>query len=120
MEQTHHSLGQRLAARAQAWHVDTLARLDANPELRLAVLAADKVSVAGTYMMWVFFGLVGGHRIWMGRRLLPTLLYAVTGGYFLIGWAYDGLTIPRQVRRINARIDRAVARERERLGVPPT
>lgn len=83
----------------------------------LATLPNDgqHVSVGATYVCWLIGGLWGAHRLWMGRRFWPTLLYALTGGYFLFGWAWDFITIPAQVKQINKKIDKAIAKHKAEI-----
>ena len=71
---------------------------------------ADKVGVAMTYACFLLGGLLGAHRIWMGRSIRSTLVYVLTGNYLMLGWAWDAITIPAQVRRINYKIDLAIAK----------
>jgi len=95
-------------ARTKAWWDEAVEAADRPSE-------ADKVGVGMTYVCWFFGGLVGAHRIWMGRRFWPTLLYACTGGYFLFGWAWDFITIPAQVKQINRKIDKAIAKHKAEI-----
>lgn len=94
-------------ARVKAGYAEALEAADRPSE-------ADKVGVGMTYVCFASFGLFGAHRVWMGRRFWPTLLYAVTGGYFFVGWLYDLFTIPAQVKAINKKVDRAIERDRAR------
>lgn len=76
---------------------------------------SDKVGVGMTYVCFLFGGLLGAHRIWMGRSIPSTLVYVLTGSYLLLGWAWDAITIPAQVRRINYKIDLAIAKRNAQI-----
>lgn len=64
------------------------------------------------YLFWFLFGLVGGHRFYLGQ-IGWGLLYMVTGGLFFVGWIVDLFTLPAQVRAVNE------ARQRQRLPGQP-
>lgn len=64
------------------------------------------------YLFWFLFGLVGGHRFYLGQ-IGWGLLYLVTGGLFLVGWIVDLFTLPAQVRATNE------ALQRSRFAGPP-
>jgi TM2 domain-containing membrane protein YozV len=53
-----------------------------------------------TYVLWLFGGLFGLHKFYLGRPFIG-LLYFFTGGLFLVGWIVDFFTLPRQVRIAN-------------------
>ena len=55
-------------------------------------------SVEGAYIFWVLWRLLGVHRFYLGK--VRSLL---TGGLFGVGWLYDLLTLPRQVRQLDLR-----------------
>lgn len=54
------------------------------------------------WLLLVFLGLFGVHRMYMGKWLTG-LLYLLTGGFFLIGYIYDMWTINDQITVINGR-----------------
>jgi TM2 domain-containing membrane protein YozV len=47
-----------------------------------------------TYVLWLFGGLFGLHKFYLGRPFIG-LLYFFTGGLFLVGWIVDFFTLPR-------------------------
>jgi len=63
---------------------------------------ADREFQAGTIdysIAWVLlwaFGVFGLHRLYQGK-IITGILYAFTGGLFLIGFAYDVLTLNEQI-----------------------
>ena len=63
------------------------------------------------YLLWFasFFGAAGLHRLYLGK-IGTGVLYFFTGGLFLIGTIYDGITLQDQVReaRLKARMRRAI------------
>ena len=54
------------------------------------------------WLLHLFLGFFGIHRIYMGK-LLTGILYMLTGGLFGIGYIYDLLTLNDQVAEINFR-----------------
>jgi len=52
------------------------------------------------YIWWAFFGLVGGHRFYLGKPF-TAILQAVTFGGLGIWVLIDLFTIPYQVARFN-------------------
>jgi len=61
-------------------------------------------SVGIAYLLWFLscFGFFGFHRFYLGK--IPTgILWALTGGGFLIGTIYDFFTLSSQVREANIR-----------------
>ncbi len=55
------------------------------------------------YMLWLFLGFFGAHRFYLGR-IGTGLFYALTGGGFFFGWAFDFFHIPSMVREANLRL----------------
>ena len=53
-----------------------------------------------SYVLWLFGGLLGLHKFYLGRPFVG-LLYFFTGGLFMIGWIIDFFTLPRQVHIAN-------------------
>ena len=53
-----------------------------------------------TYLLWLFGGLFGLHKFYLGRPFVG-LFYFFTGGGFFLGWAIDFFTLPRQVQIAN-------------------
>lgn len=54
------------------------------------------------WLLLVFLGLFGVHRMYMGKWLTG-ILYLLTGGFFLIGYIYDMWTLNDQITVINGR-----------------
>lgn len=67
---------------------------------------ADQRFAVGDYdynVAWIlqtYLGVFGVHRLYMGK-IVTGLLWLVTGGLFLIGWAYDFLTLNDQIDELN-------------------
>ena len=57
-------------------------------------------SVIVAYLLWLLGGLLGLHKFYLGRPFVG-LFYLFTGGGFLLGWALDFFTLPRQVQIAN-------------------
>jgi len=55
-----------------------------------------------TWLLFSFLGVLGIHRMYMGKWLTG-LLYLLTGGLFLAGYLYDLWTLNDQVSQINAK-----------------
>ncbi len=55
------------------------------------------------YLFWALFGLWGLHQFYLNRPGRG-VLYLLTLGLFGIGTVLDLFTLPRQVRRANARL----------------
>jgi TM2 domain-containing membrane protein YozV len=53
------------------------------------------------YLLWFFFGLIGGHRFYLGK-VGTGLLYFLTLGGLGIGWVIDLFTLASQVDTVNA------------------
>jgi RND superfamily putative drug exporter len=60
-------------------------------------------SVGVAYLWWFFLGPFGGHHFYLGRTGRG-VLYLCTLGVCGLGWLADVLTLPWQVRGVNARI----------------
>jgi TM2 domain-containing membrane protein YozV len=56
------------------------------------------------YALWFFLGLLGVHKFYLQKTGMG-LLYLLTAGLFLIGWAIDLFTLPSQVRSFNAKYE---------------
>ena len=52
------------------------------------------------WILLVFLGLFGVHRMYMGKWLTG-ILYLLTGGFFLLGYIYDMWTLNDQITLIN-------------------
>lgn len=53
----------------------------------------DSHSVGFGYLMWVFWGILGTHRFYYGKKITGVIWF-FTGGVFLIGWIIDAFLIP--------------------------
>lgn len=53
-----------------------------------------------TYLLWLFGGLLGAHRFYLGRYG-TAILYFFTGGFLGIGWLIDLFRIPGMVENEN-------------------
>jgi hypothetical protein len=60
-------------------------------------------SVVTAYLLWLFFGFLGGHRFYLGK-VGTGILYALTGGGFFFGWLIDFFRMPYLVRDANLRL----------------
>ena len=72
----------------------------------IAVPAPPRKDSGIAYLLWVLFGLWGLHQFYLGRPARG-VLYLLTLGLFGVGTVLDLFTMPRQVRRANARLARA-------------
>lgn len=67
---------------------------------------ADRTYTAGKYdydLIWIaqtYLGWLGIHKFLMGKKL-EGFLYMFTLGFFLIGWAYDFVTLNEQIDELN-------------------
>ena len=59
------------------------------------------------WILLVFLGLFGIHRMYMGKWL-SGILYVLTGGLFGLGYIYDLWTLNEQITLINAGEDRRI------------
>ena len=70
--------------------------------------AADHRYIAGrcdynvAWLLLTFLGPLGLHRFYMGKWGTG-LLWLLTGGLFVVGWAYDFWTLNEQVDEVNSR-----------------
>lgn len=60
-----------------------------------------------TYILWLFLGIFGIHNFYLGK-IGKGILYFFTGALFLIGWLYDMVTIPQQVREYNDNLEQGI------------
>lgn len=54
------------------------------------------------FLIWLFLGLFGGHRFYVGKTM-SGLLYAFTFGFLFIGWALDFFRLGSMVDDYNLR-----------------
>jgi len=52
------------------------------------------------YLLWLFLGLFGGHKFYLGKTGIG-ILYLCTAGLFFVGWIIDLFTLGRQVDKYN-------------------
>ena len=53
-------------------------------------------------LLWIFTGLFGGHRFYVGKTF-SGLIYMFTGGLFLVGWGLDFFRLGSMVDDYNLR-----------------
>lgn len=63
---------------------------------------AGEVDYSAAWILQTFLGYLGIHRMYMGKWFTG-ILYLVSGGLFVVGWAYDFCTLNTQITEINAR-----------------
>lgn len=54
-----------------------------------------------TWILLVFLGVFGIHRFYLGK-ILTGILWFFTGGFFLMGYLYDLLTLNDQIHAVNS------------------
>jgi len=59
--------------------------------------------VAIAYLLWLFVGIFGAHKLYLARPWMA-LLYLFTAGLLLIGWLIDLFTLKDQVLEFNEAI----------------
>ncbi len=62
-----------------------------------------RIDYTVTWCLHLFLGLLGIHRIYMGK-IFTGLLYMFTGALFGIGYVYDTVTLNEQVEELNAQV----------------
>jgi len=55
-----------------------------------------------TWILLVFLGIFGVHRFYLGK-FVSGILWFFTGGFFLMGYLYDLLTLNDQIHAVNAK-----------------
>ena len=60
----------------------------------------EEKDVAIAYLLWLFLGIFGAHKLYLGRPGMA-LLYFFTAGLVLIGWIIDLFTLKDQVLEYN-------------------
>jgi hypothetical protein len=65
------------------------------------------------WALWATLGLIGAHRVYLGREFSAVLMF-LTGGGFFVWWIADALYIQRFVEARNAEQER-----RRETGLPP-
>ncbi|CAK8715423.1 MAG: TM2 domain-containing membrane protein YozV [Candidatus Electronema aureum] len=82
------------------WLVDLflIPSMDREADLRFTPGAKD---YNAAWLLLVFLGIFGAHRMYMGKWL-SGFLYFFTGGIFLLGYLYDLWTLNDQLTMINA------------------
>ncbi|MCI5210566.1 MAG: NINE protein [Candidatus Electrothrix sp. ATG2] len=81
------------------WIIDLflIPGMDREADLRFAPGPKD-YNIA--WILLVFLGAFGVHRMYMGKWLTG-ILYLLTGGVFLLGWLYDLWTLNEQLTQVN-------------------
>jgi len=64
--------------------------------------ASGSIDYSVAWILLTFLGLLGIHRIYMGKWVTG-LLFMVSGGLFGVGWLYDFCTLNTQISEINQR-----------------
>jgi TM2 domain-containing membrane protein YozV len=54
-----------------------------------------------TWILLVFLGVFGIHRFYLGK-IITGILWFFTGGFFLMGYLYDLLTLNDQIHEVNS------------------
>src|SRR5579864_6782803 len=54
------------------------------------------------YLLWLFLGIFGAHRYYLGKWF-TAFIYTISFGLYGIGWMLDGLLLPFTVKRVNGR-----------------
>jgi len=83
------------------WLIDLflIPSMDRQADLRFQ---PGNVDYSVAWILLTFLGLLGVHRMYMGKWLTG-ILYLLTGGLFLLGYLYDYWTLNDQVSDINRR-----------------
>ena len=81
------------------WIVDLflIPRMDRKADRRFV---PGKLDYTIAWLLLTFIGVFGIHRFYMGK-FFTGLLWALTGGFFLVGWVYDYWTLNEQIAQIN-------------------
>jgi len=61
------------------------------------------VDYSVTWILLTFLGYLGIHRMYMGKWFTG-ILFAISGGLFVVGWAYDFCTLNTQISERNAEL----------------
>lgn len=82
------------------WLIDLflIPGMDRQADLRFE---AGVVDYTVAWILLTFLGILGIHRMYMGKWLTG-LLYLLTGGLFGLGYLYDFWTLNRQISELNA------------------
>jgi len=82
------------------WLIDLflIPSMDRQADLRYR---AGRVNYSVAWILQTFLGLLGIHRMYMGKWFTG-ILYLFTGGLLLVGWLYDFLTLNTQITLVNA------------------
>lgn len=60
-------------------------------------------SVGVAYVLWFFFGVFGAHRFYTGHKK-SAVVWACTGGLFIVGWLVDFFMVAQMVESHNKRV----------------
>ncbi|PLX50338.1 MAG: hypothetical protein C0613_04650 [Desulfobulbaceae bacterium] len=82
------------------WLIDLflIPGMDRQADLRFE---AGVVDYTAAWILLTFLGILGIHRMYMGKWFTG-LLYLLTGGLFGLGYLYDFWTLNRQISELNA------------------
>jgi hypothetical protein len=78
----------------------TAVYVNANPNLN--VLGTEERNLVVAYILWLFLGIIGGHRFYLGHYVLG-IAYFFTWGFLGIGWLIDAFLLPDLVYQRNHR-----------------
>ena len=82
------------------WIIDffLIPSMDSEADFRFR---AGRIDYTVAWILLTFLGLLGLHRMYMGKWLTG-LIYLCTGGLFTVGWIYDYWTLNDQISVINS------------------
>jgi len=69
------------------------------PDSTLRLLVVEKCREDYAYIIWLFFGLLGGHALYLDLGSFWVRFF--TGNYFCIGWIVDGIMMQEHIDRAN-------------------
>jgi len=78
----------------------TAVYVNANPNIN--VLGTEERNLVVAYIIWLFLGIIGGHRFYLGHYVLG-IVYFFTWGFLGIGWLIDAFLLPDLVYQRNHR-----------------
>jgi TM2 domain-containing membrane protein YozV len=83
------------------WIIDffLIPSMDAHADRRFV---AGRIDYNVAWLLLVFLGLFGIHRIYMGK-IISGIIWFLTAGLFGLGWLFDLWTLNDQVSEVNAR-----------------
>lgn len=61
---------------------------------------AGRIDYTVAWLLHLFLGVFGVHRFYMGK-IVTGVIYLLTGALFLVGYAYDTVTLNEQIEEVN-------------------